>query len=183
VNDDEAQAIRTDLSVAVQFHLPYLTCDWNTTSIIITTVPQVSLKAIIGLLFIKATGMIIDTVDNVVKAKHLVCELFPIEFCCTTKNVPAIANDCAAIFYVKFSIIKKTNTYIPELCASIKKSVSAKWVHVTEPHMPMGFVSNSDGMTTVLTNRSMIGHWFPPPSANDTPNEYHDQILGEYGYL
>jgi hypothetical protein len=72
VINDGAQAITTDLSVAFQFHLPYLICDGNTTSIIIATGPQVSVNAIIVLPFIKATGMIIDTVENVVKAKHLV---------------------------------------------------------------------------------------------------------------
>ncbi len=97
VINDDAQAITTDLSVAFQFHLPYLTHDGSTTSIIIATGPQVSVNAIIGLPFIKVTGMIIDTVDNVVKAKHLVCEPFPIEFCRATKYVPAISDDGAAI--------------------------------------------------------------------------------------
>jgi hypothetical protein len=73
VIDDEAQAITTDLSVAFQFHLPYLTRDGSMTSIIIATGPQVSMNPIIGLPFIKATGMISDTVDKVVKAKPLVC--------------------------------------------------------------------------------------------------------------
>jgi hypothetical protein len=58
----------TKLSVAFQFHLPYLTRDGQSTSISIATSPQVSVNLIIGLPFITATGMIIDTVDNVVKA-------------------------------------------------------------------------------------------------------------------
>ncbi len=36
---------------------------------------------------IKATGMIIDTADNVVEAKHLVCKPFPIEFWHATEYV------------------------------------------------------------------------------------------------
>jgi hypothetical protein len=90
VIDDDMQVITTDLSVAFQFHLPYLTCDGITTSIIIATGPQVSVNVIIGLPFIKATSMIVDTVDNVIEAKHLVCNPFPIEFCRATKYVPAI---------------------------------------------------------------------------------------------
>ncbi len=80
VIDDENQAITTELSVAFQFYLPHLTCDGQSTSIMIATGSQVSVNSIIGLLFITVTGMIIDTVDNVVKAKHLVCEPFPIKF-------------------------------------------------------------------------------------------------------
>ncbi len=90
VIDDDKQIVTTDLSVAFQFHLPYLTRDGSRTSIIIATGPQVSVNAIIGLPFIKATSMIVDTVDNVIKAKHLVCEPFPIEFFRSTKYVPAI---------------------------------------------------------------------------------------------
>jgi hypothetical protein len=80
VIDDENQAILTKFSVAFQYYLPYLTPDGQSTSISIATGPQVSVNSIIGLPFITATGMITDTVDNVVKAKHLVCEPFPIEF-------------------------------------------------------------------------------------------------------
>ncbi len=39
VIDNEAQAITTNLSIAFQFHLLYLTGDGNTTSIIIATSP------------------------------------------------------------------------------------------------------------------------------------------------
>jgi hypothetical protein len=129
VINDDAQAITTNLSVTFQFHLPYLTHDGNTTSIIIATGPQVSINAIIGLPFIKVTGMIIDTVDNVVEAKHLVCEPFPIEFCCATKYVPAISDKRAAICCIKFeevqSIIAKTDKYSAIVCASNKTLPSA----------------------------------------------------------
>ncbi len=185
INDD-MQAITTDLSVAFQFHLPYLTGDGNTASIINATSPQVSVNAIIGLPFIKATGMIINTVDNDVEAKHLFCKPFPIEFWHATKYVPAISDDLAAICYIKFeevqSIIVKTNEYIATVCASNKMLPSAKRIRITEPHKPVGTTSNSNSMTTVLTNRSMTGRWHPPPSVKDTTHEYHNQILGENGY-
>ncbi len=116
VIDDENQAITTKLSVAFQFHLPYLTRDGQSTSIMIATGPQVSVNSIICLPFITATGMIINTVDNVVEATHLVCEPFPIKFCCAMKYVPAISNNHAAICYIEFkevlSIINKTDAYI-----------------------------------------------------------------------
>jgi hypothetical protein len=187
VIDDDAQAITTDLYVAFQFHLPYLTRDGSMTSIIIATGPQVSVNAIIGLPFIKVTGMIIDTVDNVVKAKHLVCEPFSIEFHHATKYVPAISDDHAAICYIKFeevqSIIAKTNEYIASVCTSNKILPSATRICITEPRKPVGATSNANSVTTILTNRSMTGRWHPPPSVNDSAHEYHDQILGENGYL
>jgi hypothetical protein len=124
---------------------------------------------------------------NVIEAKHLVCKPFPIEFCRAAKYVPAIFDDRAAICYIEFeevqSIIVKTNEYIATVCASNKTLPSAKWIQITEPHKPMGTTSNSDSVTTISTNRSMTGHWHPPPSANDTTHEYHNQILGENGYV
>jgi hypothetical protein len=187
VIDDNAQAITTDLSVAFQFHLPYLTCDGNTTSIIIPTGPQVSVNAIIGLLFIKAISMIIDTVVNSVKAKHLVYKPFPIEFFCTTKYAPAISDDRAAFCHIEFeevqSIIAKTNAYILTVCASNKMSPSTKRIRITELHKPVGTTRDFDSMTTILTNRSMTGQWHLPPSANDNTHVYHIQIHGENGYL
>ncbi len=144
------------------------------------------MNSIIGLPFITATGMIIDTVNNVVDAKHLVCEPFPIEFQSTTKYVPAISDDRAAICYIEFrevlSIIKKTDAYIVKVCAGATLA-SNKKVCISEQHVPVGPESDSDSLTTVSTSRSMIGRWCPPPSANDTPHNYHDNVLGENGYL
>jgi hypothetical protein len=71
--------------VAFQFHIPYLTKDGSTTSFVITTGLQVRVNMALGLLLIKATGMIIDFIDKVVKAKHLDCPPFPIDFCCAKK--------------------------------------------------------------------------------------------------
>jgi hypothetical protein len=131
--------------------------------------------------------MIFDSVDNVTEVEHLVCEPFQIEFCRATKYVPAISDDHAAICCIKFeevqSIIVKTNKYMASVCASNKRLPSTKRIRITERHKPVGPTSNSNSMTTVLTNRSMTRRWHPPPSANDTAHEYHEQILGENGYL
>ncbi len=186
VIDDETQAITTKLCVAFQFHVPYLTCDGQSTSILIATGPQISVNSIIGLPFITSTGMIINTVNNVVEAKYLVCEPFPINFCCATKYVPAISDDRADICYIEFkevlSIIDKTDAYIAKVYAGAMLA-SNKKVHLSELHVHVGQESNSDSMTTISTSRSMIGCWCPPPSANDTPHDYHNNVLEENGYL
>jgi hypothetical protein len=186
VIDDENQAITTKVSVTFEFHLPYPTCHGQSTSISIATGPQVSVNSIIGLPFITGTGMIIDTVNNVVEAKHLVCEPFPIDFCCATKYVPAINDDRAAIPYIKFkevlSIIAKTGAYIAKVYAGTS-SASNKKVRISEQHVPVGPESDSDSLTTASTSRSMIGRWCPSSSAHNTPHDYHNNVLGENGYL
>jgi hypothetical protein len=90
---DNAQSVTTDLSVAFQFHLPYLTKDGSTTSFIVATGPHVSVNTVLGLPLITATDMVIDIIDNVVDAKYLDCPPFPIDFHHATKKLPAIDYD------------------------------------------------------------------------------------------
>jgi hypothetical protein len=85
---DNAQSITTDLSVAFQFYLPYLTKDGSPTSFVIATRPKVSVNLILGLPLITATGMI-TTTQSTAEAKHLNCPPFTMDFCRNTKK-PAI---------------------------------------------------------------------------------------------
>jgi hypothetical protein len=68
---------------------------------------------------ITATIMIINTVDNVVEAKHLDCPPFRIDFRRAKKTIPAIEED-ATTHYVEFkdvqNILAKTDTYIAGVC-------------------------------------------------------------------
>jgi hypothetical protein len=113
------RAVTTDLAVAFHFHLPYPTKDGCQTSLIVTTRPQVSGNTVLGLPLITATGMIINTVDNVVDAKHIDCPPFRINFCHATKTIPAIEED-ATTHYVEFkdvqNVLAKTNAYIAGVC-------------------------------------------------------------------
>jgi hypothetical protein len=72
---DDKKAITTDLPMAFQFHLPYLTKDGSQTSFIVVTGPKVILNTVLCLPLIKTTTMIANTVDKVVDAKHLDCPL------------------------------------------------------------------------------------------------------------
>jgi len=87
-NDDP---ITTELSVGFEIHLPYLTKDGSETSLLIAAGPDVAVNLILGLPFIKATGMIGDFVDNVCQAKHLLCEPFPIDFTRASKSIPVFS--------------------------------------------------------------------------------------------
>ena len=68
------------------------------------TPPFSSLQALTSLLIpvIKATGMIIDFIDNVCDAKHLICDPFPIDFRRATKSIPVIGDPNAGSHSVKF---------------------------------------------------------------------------------
>jgi hypothetical protein len=177
---DNAHSIPTDLSVAFQFHLPYLTKDKSPTSFVIATGPQVSMNTVLGLLLIKATGMIVDMNDDVVEEKHLNCLPFKIEFRRATKHIPVIDDD-APTRYVTFKdvhgILQKTDTYIAGLCERIQL-VTSPTVSNSGAHWQAEAVSNFDSMNTI---RSIAGQQVPPPSANNTFDDYHDQVLGDAG--
>jgi hypothetical protein len=116
----DLRAVTTDLAVAFQFHLPYPTKDGHQTSFIVANRPHVSVNTVLGLPLITATGMIIDTVNNIVEAKHLYCPPFRIDFCHTTRTITAIEED-ATTHYLEFknvqNVLAKTDAYIE--CANI----------------------------------------------------------------
>ncbi len=99
-----------------------------------------------------------------------------------TKNIPALDKD-ATTHYVEFKdvhgILKKTNSYIARVCDGIQ---SARLPNVSNSgaHRQVEAVRDSNSMTT---GRSIAGRWVPQPSANDTSDDYHNQILGEAEYL
>jgi hypothetical protein len=124
---DHSYSVTTDLSVVFQFCLPYLTRKGRQTSFVIATGPQLSVNMVLGLPLITATGMIIDTVNNVVEAKHLDCPPFPINFHLATKNIPAFDED-ATTHHVEFEdvhgILQKTNAFIAGVCKCIQSANS-----------------------------------------------------------
>jgi len=67
--------------------LAYLTKDGSETSLLVAAGPDVAVNLILGLPFIKATGMIGDFVDNVCQAKHLV-RTVPLDFKRATQSIP-----------------------------------------------------------------------------------------------
>jgi hypothetical protein len=100
---------------------------------------------VLGLPLITATGMIINTVDNVVEAKHLDCPPFTINFHRATKNIPAFA-DNATTHYVAFKdvygILQKTNTFIAGVCNCIQLANSTK-ISNSRMHWHVEAMSNS----------------------------------------
>jgi hypothetical protein len=84
------ELVTTELEVGILFHLPYKTREGNSASLMVATGPNVSINTIIGLPFMKATGVILDVVDEVVDCKYLDCPLFPVDFHRTSNHVPVM---------------------------------------------------------------------------------------------
>jgi hypothetical protein len=147
---DNAQSVTTDLLVAFQFHLPYLTKDGSTTSFGVATGPHVSVNTVLGLPLITATGMVIDTIDNVVDAKYLDCPPFPIDFCCATKTLPANDDDTTT-HYIEFKdvhgVLKKTNPSVAGVCNNFQ-SAKPTYLSISKMHWPVEAASNSNSVTT-----------------------------------
>jgi hypothetical protein len=114
------------------------------------------------------------------------------------KAVPAPQdNEAPKTHYIKFEdvqqILQKTNAYIPGVCeclqlvpASTVYPLSATALARVCLHADRHLsVSDLDTVTTstLSTNRSIGQRWVFPPSAHNTTPEYHDQVLGEAGYL
>jgi hypothetical protein len=92
-------SVTTELEVGFLFHLPYRTREGNTTSLMVATGPNVLVNTIIGLPFMKATGMIMDLVDEVVECKYLDCPPFPVDFCRTSNHIPVMDDDGTPIHH------------------------------------------------------------------------------------
>ncbi len=192
----------TDLPVDLQLHLPYLTKDGSATSFVVATGPQVRVNTVLGLSLIKASGIIINFINKIVEAKHLDCPPFPIHFHRATKTIPA--NDACPTNYVEFKdaqqVLEKTNAYIAGVCECFALAASISSVHFSEStksseedwYYPGDNATRILGTkchrrhvldSTVASNQSIATHWIPPVLAHNMDKDYHDQILGNAGYL
>ncbi len=88
--------------VGFEIFLPNLTKVGNEISLLIAAGPNVAVNLILGLPFIKVTGMIAGFVDNVCQAKHLLADPFPIDFRCAMKSLPAVGGRDSALHSAEF---------------------------------------------------------------------------------
>lgn len=79
VVQNDGNAVTTELPVAFEFHMPYLTREGNPTTLLVACGPHVSVNSILGYPFMSAVGMSIDFIDNVADCKGLDCKPFSIE--------------------------------------------------------------------------------------------------------
>ena len=67
----DGKSVTTNLMVAFQFYMPYLTRVGAPSTLLVTTGPHVTVSAIFGLPFIQQTCMIIDVADQVTELGSL----------------------------------------------------------------------------------------------------------------
>jgi hypothetical protein len=104
------------------------------------------------------------------------------QFLPRNKTLPAIDDDTTT-HYIEFkdvhSILKKTDSFVAGVCNNFQLAKS-NTISNSETHRPVEAAGNSNSMTT---RRSIAVRWVPPPSTNDTSDDYHNQVLGDAGYL
>ena len=137
--------------------------------------PNVAVNLILGLPFIKVMGMIVDFIDNVCEAKHLLCDPFPIDFRRATKSIPVLGDRDAAGHGVNFSEVDQV---LGTLHGHFARAAGTPTV---DPSGPASQTSVIRG--TPPKHVSFRTRWVAPPKlANDT-NDYQHQVLGDLGYL
>ncbi len=151
-----------------------MTKDGNETSLLVVAGPNVAVNLILGLPFIKATGMIADFVNNVCQAKHLLANPFPINFRCVMKSIPAIEGCDSASHYTKYKEVHQALGLVKAYFASKEDGCP---LHLIAPLSAQGFQA-------MPPKKILFGScWEPPIESVDNTNDYHHQVLGDLGYL
>ncbi len=189
VSSEADGPITTELSMGFKLHLPYHTKDGSNTSLLVTAGPDVAVNVILGLPFIKATGMIADIVDNICEAKHLCCPPFPINFKHAPKSIPAFM-DTGACTFVHAN--NRKVTHILGLLNAFYANRREGWnVHIVQsPSTAIVLLDrkraadNLEDDSPIKTIRFGIGdQWTPPSKSASVVDDYSCGVLGDLGYL
>jgi hypothetical protein len=174
VNTPDSAPITTKLNVGFDIHLPYTTKDGNNTSLLIAAGSDVAVNLILGLPFIKATGMIADFVDNVCEAKNLLCNPFPIYFKRATKSIPVFADSAA---------VSQSHGTQERSVLQVLGMLRSLYGHKPVNQDPPSFTSFPTGDAPHGKDVGFIDRWVPPATLAATSSNYHNQVLGDLGYL
>ncbi len=103
-------SVTTNLTVAFQFHMPYLTHKGHPTSFLVACGPNVMVNTILGLPFIQATRMVLDASDQVVELRALDTPPFALDFCHAMCTLPPVSSPPDAGTATRYAdIIKEVN--------------------------------------------------------------------------
>jgi hypothetical protein len=92
ISQQGGASITTNLTLAFQFHMPYLTREGHPTSLLIACGPNVTVNTILGLPFIQATRMVLNASDQVAKLRALDTPPFALNFRRAMCTVPPISS-------------------------------------------------------------------------------------------
>jgi hypothetical protein len=84
-------SVTTDLTVAFQFHMPYLTREGHPTTLLVACGPNVTVNTILGLPFIQGTRMVLDASDQVAELRALDTPPFALDFRRAMCTVPPVS--------------------------------------------------------------------------------------------
>ena len=84
-------SVTTDLTVAFQFHMPYLTREGHPTTLLVACRPNVTVNTILGLPFIQGTRMVLDASDQVAELRALDTPPFALDFHRAMCTVPPVS--------------------------------------------------------------------------------------------
>ncbi len=169
----DGNSVTTKLSVAFRFHLPYLTQEGNPTSFLIAMGCNVTVNAILGLLFIQQTKMIIDTTDQVAELRALDAPPFPINFSHAMCAVPPVDEaHAAANAALHADIVRKVENieafFIKKLPAIMSNSIllPTKRAHCVDSHTISSGNSNASAAGTASIGSAI------KPSLHDVNNAF-----------
>jgi hypothetical protein len=84
-------SVTTNLTIAFQFHMPYLTREGHPTTLLVACRPNVTVNTILGLPFIQGTRMVLDASDQVAKLRALDTPSFALNFRRAMCTVPPVS--------------------------------------------------------------------------------------------
>ena len=155
------ESITTKLTVGFQFHLPYVTRDGDTTSILIATGPHATANMIVGLPFIQATRAVIDLSDNVVGLRAFYAPPFPLEYCRATVHVPVMEEGSEHPVHMAGAYA----TLLEEIDALEKYFARANVIHATDEenggcpcHVTFGLSQSRPTNISTTTLQSALAH-------------------------
>ena len=155
----------TELNIGFELFLPYLNRDGATTAIGFATGTHVTVNAIIGLPFIRATGMLIDTVDNKIQMKYLDCGLFDIEY----KLTSAVPSPVTKVEHAPASACSGRYRDIIELVTRLE-------------NFTMGISPEASGLThSFVSSDATLVHWVPPCTSLMNDDSIDPCFHGNYG--
>jgi hypothetical protein len=181
----DAASITTELEVGFLFHLPYRMTEGNTASLMVATGPNVSVNTIIGLPFMKALGMILDLVDEVVECKYLDCPPFLVEFRRTSNHVPVLDDGGTPIHHAT-SYIQLINEICNLECyyeakvmaGSPSADKTSQSVHFgTKSTARAAGIDAVDIETENSPDASLQARWVPPSHVHEDDNDYPRSAL------
>ena len=186
----DAASITTELEVGFLFHLPYRTREGDTASLMVATGPNVSVNTIIGLPFMKATGMIMDLVDEVVECKYLDCPPFPVDFRRTSNHVPVMDDGGTPIHHASsLQLINEIENlerfYDAKVMAACSGTIKQdQSVHFgTKSAARTAGIDNVSVATDASPNATILTRWVPPCHLPEDSDDYPSSALGGDGPL